>query len=87
MEPDTKTCPIWDVFSCLAGWIGVENLPNYQYTQMGMLILWWEGLGGGELAKHKKCASGACFFMSGGSGKAEHVKHAHLGVFYVFRVF
>jgi len=51
---------------------------------MGTLIFWWEGLGGGELAKLKKRASGACFFMSGGSGKAEHVKHTHLGMFYVF---
>jgi len=40
---------------------------------MGTLMFWWKELGGGELAKHKKHASGVCFFMSGGSGKAEHV--------------
>src|SRR6266508_4821104 len=56
LPPDTKMCSIWDAFLCLAGWVGVENLPNYQRIQRGMLMFWWEGLGGRELAKHTKRA-------------------------------
>jgi len=83
LPPDTKMHPIWDTFSCLAHSFPSEH---HQRAQLGVLVVF-----GGPLLQspeyYQRAQMGtlvALHRIPPAKHNVEHIKHAHLGVFYMF---